>query len=925
MTLLYSSSENHFKYRDIITAEAYAEFSDKIFAHTSDTKSPETLIEHSDRTLQLFYILLENLSVREIIDRLIADMYMELNIQETELLKSTFRDFVWRIIITSIYFHDIGKINFKFQKKKLGNNNELRYFNQVFPNTEHSKYSSYLLNNLLLKELEGIIPAEENWSLVYKLLYVCVPIISITDRHHSALNDIQELIESRYQEDEAENFTEIIKKTTVLPCLFQGQYNFQTLWFSALNEKKRMKNVSIWDKTSLFFLYKLLYSLLITADYYATLCYKKDIQPKDIDFCTLNNEIVESIKSNFYSNRTYNRRIGNTKEADRLRSATIDSLTNLTDLRSKILIEASDNLKKYLGESKSRIFFLNVPTGGGKTNVSMKLIIDILTHSNGEKIKRGYYVFPYVNIIEQNYKELVATLTTGEANQEVVSKIYSCNEWDFSLKDEDEELEYYINQQFLNSPLNVISSVNFFNTFIKNGKKINYKTFNLTNSIFILDEIQTIPNHLWPYLSKLINEIAQKYNSYFILMSATLPDLSLFLDTKGKTNVKNLIENPETYQRHRCFERTTVNFITGKVEVDNENFIKFLKDTIKKEKDHSGKTKIKALCVVNTIKNSYHLYDKLSKSLKEFDVFILNSTILPSRRKEMIGILNQKNEELDNDILLVSTQSVEAGVDIDCNFGFREMAPLDSIEQICGRINRESTRKKRQSTLYVFDLDTMKYVYKKDYRTKVQNCYQYKELENIIDNKKFAEFYTKVIGYIQDEEKEIQRTYNELEEPTSNLKFQELAKNYIIKDDNFTFFLPIKLDLKSLNLTNETKKYLEALSVKIQDHIDGENIWRIYKDALKLDKTNKNVFVEAKKLQSIMNNFTFSLINRRVDCDRSLLEAIQNHIDSGDFESRGGFIKVNKDFLKKIGYSLKEGLNPENLEDFFKSNVNNII
>lgn len=920
MEKTYSYFKQLINYENIFKPEVHKEL-EYIYAHLSKSGEYEILIEHSQKTLHIFEKLLYELSLKPIIDDLIDNLYSEFDIHEASIEKIKFRVFVWKIIFNIIYHHDIGKINKEYQRIKLKNYKEFKYFNINFKDTNHSKYSMYFLSIMMLRELEDFKKEfTDKQEVFYKILYVCSILISIVDRHHSKLEDVVKLIKDRSDDmsGKDKNIMNIFKSITIINNIF----NFKD-YFYVTNDYVNRQRLKFKEEMSLFFLYKLLYSALVTSDYYATLCYMNNILPHEIKLNCITKEIANYLEINFYKNKLYNQKfkiIGNVKK---LRAAEINYISDLNDIRSKILIEASDNLIEHLNNGDKRIFFLNVPTAGGKTNISMKLLIDMLTHHNVKNIKRAYYVFPFINIIEQNYNVLVETLTNKEVDeQELISKVYSYNEWDFDLKDE-EELEYYINQQFLNNPINVISNVNFFNSFLKNGKKINYKLANLANSIIIIDEIQAFPNNMWEYFAKLISNISKKYNCYFILMSATLPDLSKFLKKEEKDEIIDLIKNPERYQTHQCFKRNIIELNLKKESLENKEFMdSFFVNRIRKEREKQ-KSKLKILCVVNTIKNSYILFDKLNEELKkDYDIFLLNSTILPSRRREIISTFNKKSEELNRDIILVSTQSVEAGVDIDCNFGFREISPIDSIEQISGRINREGKRKAEDSLLYIFDLGTAKYVYKKDARLKVQEKQTITELKDIISNKRFNDFYSKVIEYLKEIENEYAENYNRLLQPTYQIELKELAKNQYIEDDNITFFMPLKIDTKYLNLNENMLRYLRNLGITVKNNIDGIDVWNAYRKII-TNFDNKNTFLEAKKLQSIINQFTFSLTNRRFKGDLSIVKSIQSFIDLGKFESIGGIVKVDEDFIRKTDYSIKFGLNMTKLQSFF--DINNII
>ncbi len=897
-------------------------FSPRFCAHSVENgKRKETMKEHSNQTLSVFNNLKETLNLDNIFINLVNSIYDDLRFDGGLLKKSFFQNFITKQVYRVIYFHDLGKINPRFQQQKLNNTISFEdkeveiLFNKIFQDTKHSKYSNYFLNYLLVCELEKseiyqkYNEASNNTQrrvlrkILSRLAYLGMIINSAVDRHHSSLLDVKQHLDQKIQE-----YQKISKEINELS---KRIFNFEAKYtISHFYPKGEVRD--FWDdlneKFSLYYFYKLVYSCLLISDSYATYSFYNNININNIKFKTITPRLLKKINNNFYHNKDYNTQYLSKTKIEEIKKLQIEDITSLNTLRSKILLEASTKLIHSINKGKNRIFFLNVPTGGGKTNISMKLFLDILEINKTKEINRIFYVFPYINIIEQNHDVIVETLTSSEKEEDVlVSKIYSYNEWDFS-RIEEEEGEYLINQQFLNNPINIISNVNFFNTFIKNSKKINSKFTMFANSVVVIDEVQTLPNTSWEYFAKLLQKSAENLNIYFILMSATLPDLTKFVTDQSIFN--NLIEKPERYQQHPCFIRTKTI-----LELDKKVSIEYFIERIKEERKKITETKIKVLCVVNSIKNSFYLYSQLKDILKDdYEVYILNSTILPQRRRWIIDLFNKDSNKLQQNILLVSTQSIEAGVDIDCHFGFREYCPLDSIEQIAGRINRESTRPIENSKLYVFDLQTAKKIYYDDRRMKIQELHQEK-IEMILQERKFNLFYDLVINFLKTEEDKFRTIYIDFIKPTYCLNFERLAKYNYIQDDSLTLFLPIKMDIKKYPLTEGEKLFLKKKGIEFSEKLNAEEVWKLLEQIKKNQDKNK-IFIEIKKLQSILNKFSISIHNRNVGSSKyrkSLREVISDYINVNEFIELAGYIKVNQRYFEKMKYQIETGLDPENL------------
>ena len=175
----------------------------------------------------------------------------------------------------------------------------------------------------------------------------------------------------------------------------------------------------------------------------------------------INNEIRGKMRDSF-SRMHYNKNI------DQIENKDFFLCTSINELRREILIECSKSMEKLLKEN-NRLFMLSVPTGGGKTNISMKLALSILEHDKA--VKRIFYVFPYINIIEQNYKVIDETLFNDSlfSNKTgLISDIYSRAYIDkFQDRGEDDPTSnqkmanVIRNDNFLNNCVNVITNVNF--------------------------------------------------------------------------------------------------------------------------------------------------------------------------------------------------------------------------------------------------------------------------------------------------------------------------------------------------------------------------------------------------------------------------------------------------------------------------------
>src|SRR3989338_5309177 len=781
------------------------EFLEKIYAR-KDKDQPdkyETLEEHSIRTLAKANEIISKLQLGSILTKLNHNLYKKFESIEDEITEEDFNSIMKKLLATIIYLHDIGKVNKQYQTKRLGN-----YLKGIdgFVDSWHSAYGHMLINQLLFSERQNTI-----FRKSHKLGFCAIVLTTIVNRHHTPLLDME--IPSTYHSsrniwdnnvkhlnDNIKGLENTCKQSILLLDDFDKKIekDIEAIYSDYLEEMGKIPS-------SMFFIYKLWYSILVQSDCFAAELFSKS--DSKINF--IDKELAEELQNEFHSRKSYN--VG-LEEKKYLLSSPIENIQDIDDLRTRILIEASKTLQETIKkDEEKRIFYIDVPTGGGKTNISIKLALDLVKRKNLVRIN---YVFPFINIIEQNHEEIEATL--GQTNKDTVSKIYSFSDWGIENEKEDENFKLG-NQRFLNYPVNVITNVNFFNIFLKSSKKATMKTLELCNSVVILDEIQSLPNKKWIYFVTLLNKISKLYNIYFIIMSATLPDLKLLLskDEKKEFDSIDLIEQPESYAKHRLMKRVTYEI---NKDADPEQEICQILDVYKRLLTNRAYKKI--LIVVNTISDSIEIYKKIAKP-KRFKTFLLNSTTLPYKRKEIINEIKS-----GVNVILVSTQSVEAGVDIDCDVGIRSDAPLDSIEQIAGRVNRNGKKSVELSKVFVVPSKSKKYVYSGD----IRNMYDISgknglDCETLLINRDFSSYYIQIMERALQREDMTKANKTDLLEPMNNLEFDKLNQQDYIESRSFSIFLPVKIPLKYfVNLMN----FIKDNNLSKNSYLHGNDVWKLY-------------------------------------------------------------------------------------------------
>lgn len=352
-------------------------------------------------------------------------------------------------------------------------------------------------------------------------------------------------------------------------------------------------------------------------------------------------------------------------------------------MRQDISREMNLNIEKGLAEGKS-IFSLHVPTGSGKTYLSFEAGFK-LACSNQNFNSHIFYCLPQTSIIDQNTKVLKQVLIEKlgrEPDDSELLAYHSLSELGYKLKDSSDN-EYILDgfdarfcMENFQSSIVVTTFVQIFNTLFKaNINKIGNRFHRLVGSVLILDELQCIEPKLFGVLESMLNFLVKNYQMKIILVSATMP---LLFDNESKFE---LIPNKADYFKR--MDRITIENHTCTGDVVKftpiEEFKDILVEDICSNKDKSF------LVVLNTVKSSKYIFNSL-KGLGR-PIIYLSREIYPKLRLELIDKIRTSKEKY----IVVSTQVVEAGVDIDMDIVYRDFAPFDSIVQVCGRANRNNT------------------------------------------------------------------------------------------------------------------------------------------------------------------------------------------------------------------------------------------
>ena len=371
-------------------------------------------------------------------------------------------------------------------------------------------------------------------------------------------------------------------------------------------------------------------------------------------------------------------------EAEYLKYSILDKTDlSINTVRNRI----ADELKARGELDDAGIYRLDVPTGAGKTKSVIRYAIHQLKNKSKSRI---FYITAFLSILEQNALEIKKIIgdeyvLEHHSNIDIINEPRVLNE---SYLDEKENLqkEYIVDEW--NSPVIITTMVQFFNTLIK-GKSANIRRFSsLMNSVIIVDEVQSLPIEVTYIFNLFMNFLKTVMNCNVILCTATQPTYDhksiehkiWYGNKEGKK--ADLVELNE-FERE-CFKRCTVCKNKPGIEITS---VKEVSEYVMNNREES------ILIIVNTKKAAKEIAESLIKyGLEDEMLFYLSANMCAAHRSNEIKKIKAALKANKN-IVCVSTQIIEAGIDVDFYKVIRSFAGIDSIVQSMGRSNREGKYK----------------------------------------------------------------------------------------------------------------------------------------------------------------------------------------------------------------------------------------
>ncbi len=553
------------------------------------------------------------------------------------------------------YAHDLGKSCNAFQNKLINSSSE---------RVDHSSASAVFLLSKFKEILENPSKLGKSASNYLLILQICA---FVTSCHHKGLIDMVNHSESEFSillnklDDAkfAQNYNEVLSKgrkfcENIEKILNKAEFLTECDDLVSNIQLNHCANNSIKNLSFYIGMYlRYFYSCLIDAD-------RTDAANFDN-----NRKYVKNTEKNLKNTKNFEKIA---KKLDKIIESYPPNELNL--IRKEIYKTCIDKAK--LNEN---LFNLNVQTGGGKTFASFRFALERAKIKN---LNRIIYVVPYISIIEQNADTIRKILHSINLDDMIIESHSNV------LKQENEFDEYKLNKfdsyfTSWNEPIIFTTMVGFLESVYGDSTQNNRRLHNFENSIIIFDEIQNLPINCIGLFNLLIKFLIKDLNCTVVLCTATQPVLDELSIYKNDDSTK-FLELPKSYslidKEYPILKRTEI-IRADNVIMNKSQAVGFALDKLKVHNN--------LLFVVNTKRAAKELFLEMKNHIK---CYHLSTNMCPQHR---LDVINQVREDLTNKtkFALISTQLIEAGVDLDFECAIRSLSGLESIIQTAGRCNRE--------------------------------------------------------------------------------------------------------------------------------------------------------------------------------------------------------------------------------------------
>jgi len=451
--------------------------------------------------------------------------------------------------------------------------------------------------------------------------------------------------------------------------------------FSILEEQeKQVIEKLLTDGTLISQLIEKLKSLKEDSDRKDTLAFKYGLIIRYLFSCVIDADRLNTADFEFPGNSRI-RNYGNYQTWETLVERLNAKLRNFEDKAEKndvddLRTQVSQSCLEFSSKPKG-IYQLKVPTGGGKTLSSLRFA---LNHAAHHKMDRVFYVIPYTSIIDQNADEVRKILEDKDESGNLLGNVVL--EHHSNLTPEEETKRQNLLAENWDAPVVFTTQAQFLETLFGSGTRGARRMHQLANSVIIFDEIQTIPIRCVHMFNLAIRFLVNNCGATVVLCTATQPLLEQVQPPERALPVgQPIIQN-----ENKLFEKLK------RVEaIDGRKVGGWTDDEVAGRVETELRERGSVLVFVNTKRSARSLYQTITEKKLTANIYHLSTNMCPAHRLDVLNTVREKLE-MKQPVICVSTQLIEAGVDVDFGSVIRYLAGLDSIIQAAGRCNRHGRR-----------------------------------------------------------------------------------------------------------------------------------------------------------------------------------------------------------------------------------------
>lgn len=608
-----------------------------------------------------------------------------------------------------VQFHDYGKVNPEFQEY-------IKKENKKHISKEKRKHVIYSFYLWLAEEerKHSHIPLEK------RILRISIA-FGVIVGHHGSMQELRNrFIDAASKRTNQQHVKHLVNWGVLDHTEYRNLSVLMEKIAKILQKQKELPGANAY----ILLFTRFVFSILTVSDSVSS----SEIAPSEY------NEAIENLfcrdiqKTNFHNKFQESTIMQGVERSHITGEESFSDIDSMQDLR--ILVNKK-TARSY--EESADIFIIESPVGTGKTFSSLSLADTII---NREKKRKIISVFPLNSVQTQYIETLQSSIDLDETMMNVINSesLFKMNQYLTNSN------LWLFQRSCFSDELIVTSHVRFFHTFTGVSRKGSLGLLSLIDSVVILDEFQNYPYSYWFGIWGELLRMSEVFGTKWIFTTGTFPVSEKQLQENFGSKIKKAFskqENEELFSSPFVKDRCKLEQLRDDVYDDVPAIARDIIENIKKQEK---KNKTQFLICMNLIKHTKELYGlcKEEERLQDYQLYFLCGRHSSSYKRKLLQIIQEHNKNRKDKILLITTKTVECGMDFDFDVGYKEFDLFDSVEQLSGRVNRSN--KREDCSVWTFRLKRRK--------NEQERLYRYdEEVVSRLKEKKFIELYEDLYRY----------------------------------------------------------------------------------------------------------------------------------------------------------------------------------